>query len=209
MRIAWGRFGITGTPRNRRRRCGRWRICSERNAGSAEVPADSPAKASAVAPPPEPPSRLAAGRNGAAAGRESGPAGALDGPDSHGESAAGERHRRARRLGWPDRRNGGGMRPVSQGLGRASVAAGESAGILFGDPPYRIRRTEGPLAGRAVEDGASAATTQRLEHAAFGGATPAGRVERSHGPGGRLVRRLSKDGAGPGRGRKTKKSISG
>ena len=66
---------------------------------------------------------LAAGGDGAAAGRESGPAGAFDGPDSERESAAGERQRRTGRPGSSDRRNGGGMRPVSQGRGRVLAGA--------------------------------------------------------------------------------------
>src|ERR1700722_20912648 len=92
------------------------------------------------------------------------------------------------------------MRPLSQSVHRLLVALGKPAGVLGGDPAYRIRRTKGALAGCPVQERASAATTQRLEHAAFGGTTATGRMERTHGIGGRLIRGLSKDGAGLGAG---------
>src|SRR5579862_3400972 len=94
------------------------------------------------------------------------------------------------------------MRPVSQGVDCGFVAIGEPAGVLRGDPAYRTGGTKGALSNRPVEDRASAATTQRLEHAAFGGATSTGRMERPHGSGGGFVRSLSKDGARPGAGGK-------
>ena len=137
---------------------------------------------------PPPRAELAACRDGAAACGESGSAGAFDGPDSHGEYAAGKRHRGSstpsmlRSPRW--QRNALRFRKASAAPLRRLASQPDCSSVIrhIGFVEQKVRS----LAARSKR-AQSAATTQRLEHTTVGGTAPAGRMECSNGPGGRPV----------------------
>ena len=165
------------------------RCRAARNAVDIPAPAVfQPTFQPALPAPTVPAAGLPAGGDGAAAGGESGPAGAFDRarflprvcgrPASAGNSTP-----------WMAQ-----IAEMAAECVRFRKASAAPLWRLASQPEYssvirHIGFVEQQVRSLAAQSrtGAAAATTQRLEHATFGRTTPAGRLERPHGARGGLV----------------------